>query len=238
MKNKLTEGLRPNDLKGMLQNIVSLDEYKSKIDDAAIVIAFYASSKEVAADANRFIQKSYVDLLDTEVSAAPNQEGYYLVFVELMMNTKTASSIANLCRELSSLTDDPNWRLQVRGEGKTEIIPIKQLQDTVTQKLHSLLESVLSSSGVHRIVIKESGIEAFNDTHSMKFVVRDQGSYDVVYRRNNLAESPVNMSSDALRGCRMIKGFLGADWNVECLGESYAVHNSTSNHLLLISFGN
>jgi galactitol-specific phosphotransferase system IIB component len=237
MKTKITEGLRPNDLKGMLQNIVSVDEYKSKIDDAAIVIAFYASSKEVAADTNRFIQKSYVDLLDTEVSAAPNQEGYYLVFVEMMLNNKTASAIANICRELSSLTDDQNWKLQVRGDNERKIVPIAQLQTEVAEKLHNLLESVLQPSGVQRIVVKESGIEAFNDTHSMKFVVQDQGSYDIVYARNNLAESAVNMSSDALRGCRMIKSFLGSEWNVECLGESYAVHNTASNHLLLISFG-
>jgi hypothetical protein len=237
MKKKITEGLRPNDLKGMLQNIVSIDEYKSKIDDSAIVVAFYASSKEVAADTNRFIQKSYVEILDTEVSAAPNQEGNYLVFVEMMMNSKTGASIANICRELSSLTDDTNWKLQVRGDGVSQYIPIEQLQTEVTQKLHSLLESVFQSSGIQRMIVTESGVEAFNDTHSMKFAIQDQGSYDVVFKRNNLSEQAVNMNPEALRGCRMIKGFLGPDWNVECLGESYAVHNNDLNHLLLITFG-
>ena len=237
MKKNISEGLRPNDLKGMLMNVVSVDEYKSKIDDAAIVLAFYASSKEVAADTNRFIQKSYVDLLDTEVSAAPNQEGYYLVFVEMMLNNKTAAAIANLCRELSSLTDDENWKLQVRGDNERKLVPIAQLQTEVAEKLHSLLESVFQPSGVHRIVVKESGVEAFTDTDSMVFVVQDQGSFDVVFDRNKLSEAAVNMSSDALRGCRMIKNFLGPQWNVECLGESYALHNTSSNHLLLISFG-
>lgn len=237
MKTKITEGLRANDLRGMLQNIVSVDEYKSKIDDAAVVIAFYAASKEVAADTNRFIQKSYVDLLDTEVSAAPNQEGDYLVFVEMMLNNKTATAIANICRELSSLTDDQNWKLQVRGDDDTTVVPIEQLQNVVAQKLHSLLESAFQPSGIQRIVVLESGVEAFTDTNSMKFTVEDQGSFDVVYARNNLAESAVNMTTEALRGCRMIKSFLGSEWNVECLGEQYAVHNTSSNHLFLISFG-
>jgi hypothetical protein len=233
---KITEGLRSNDLKGMLQNIVSIDEYKSKIDDSAMVLAFYAASKDVAADVNRFIQKSYVDILDTEVSAAPNQEGFYLVFVELMLNNKTASAIANLCRELSSLTSDENWELQVRGDDDHKVVPIAQLQTEVAKKLQSLLESVFLPSGVHTVVIKESGVEAFTDTDSMEFSVDDQGSFDVVFARNNLSEAAVNMSSEALRGCRMIKNFLGQHWNVECLGESYALHNTSSNHLLLISF--
>lgn len=233
---KINEGLRPNDLRGMMLDIVSIDEYKSKIDDAAIVIAFYAKNKEAANDANRFIQKSYVDLLDTEVSSAPDQKGHYLVFVELLLNDKTAKNIADLCHDLSSLVDNKQWSISIRGEDAPVTLSVEKLQHVIDAKLKGLVESVLKSSGVNKVTISENLITASSELHSMDFTLCDYGPYEAVYARNHLSEAAVNMNPDALRGSRILKGFLGREWSVECLGERYAAHNGNTNSLLLISF--
>ena len=81
--NFINEGLMKNDLAKLVLPIMSIDEYDSKIKDDAIVVAFYVTDKDPASDLNKFIQKSPVMLLDTEVSPAPNQDGFYLVFVEM-----------------------------------------------------------------------------------------------------------------------------------------------------------
>src|ERR1700748_2916530 len=85
---ELIEGLRENDLEGLVLPVISIDQFESKIDDDAIVVAFYVEYRDPAIDLNRFIQKSAVDILDTEVSPAPTEDGYFVVFVELMRDDK------------------------------------------------------------------------------------------------------------------------------------------------------
>ena len=79
----LNEGLRPDDLEDLVLPILSIDEYESKIEDDGIVVGFYTQYKDPANDLNRFIQKSAIDILDSEVSPAPTEDGYFIVFVEL-----------------------------------------------------------------------------------------------------------------------------------------------------------
>lgn len=231
----INEGLRANDLTGMVSRIVSIDEYESKIDDAAMVIAFYAANKDAAIDLNRFIQKSHVDLLDTEISAAPDQAGFYLVFVEMMLNAKTAKGISELCRELNSLIGSDQWEIRVRGDDSTEVLKIDELNTSISNKLQSLMNSNFDYSDVS---VDESIMCASDGVRTMNFSVDDQGRYDLVYERNNLSEAHINLSSEAVRGCREVKSFLGSQWSVDCLGARFAAHNQKTNKLLLLSFVN
>jgi hypothetical protein len=82
----LFEGLREGDLEGLVLPHLSIDEFETKLDDDAIVVAFHVLDRDPANDLNRFIQKGAVALLDTDVSPAPNEDGYYVVFVELERN--------------------------------------------------------------------------------------------------------------------------------------------------------
>lgn len=231
----VNEGLRKNDLVNMMSSMVSIDEYKSKIDDSAIVIAFYASSKDVAVDVNRFIQKSYVDLLDTEISAAPDQEGYYLIFVEMLLNDTTAKGISDICRELESLTGYDRWEIRVRGAGESEVVLSDAMAVMINTKLKQVVDDALSDSKVISTKMKENAFEAFNGVTSMSFLIQDSGSYDDVYSRNSLHESHINMSMAAIRTSREMKTFLGENWSVDCMGSMYVAHNRNTDSLLLLT---
>ncbi len=113
--SKLMEGMWAGDLADLVQPLISVDEYQSKIDDSAVAIGFYVSDKDAAEDLNRFIQKSPISLIDCDVSPAPDQRGYYIVFVEMELNDRFVSNVTSLLDEIGPLTDIDNWQMRVRG---------------------------------------------------------------------------------------------------------------------------
>jgi 23S rRNA U2552 (ribose-2'-O)-methylase RlmE/FtsJ len=120
-RSKLYEGMWSGDLADLVQPLISIDEYASKIDSDAIAIGFYVHDKDAADDLNRFIQKSPVSIIDSDVSPAPDQRGYYIVFVEFTYNDRLVSNISSLIEEVSPLVSIENWQMRVRNiEGLVE----------------------------------------------------------------------------------------------------------------------
>lgn len=231
---KLNEGLRKDDLIHMMTNRVSVDEYESKIDDSAIVVGFYANNKDVANDVNRFLQKSYVDLLDTEVSAAPDQTGYYMVFVEMLMNNKTAENIAALCRELCSLTQIENWEFSVRGHEDTHVVPLDEIQFELAEKVKELVESWLPDDTTTNVNVYENYIEMNGLCGALDFEIQDYGAMETVVARNKLDEAPINFKKYLGESYKNVKNILGESWQIDCMGDFISAYNTKNNRLLLI----
>ena len=219
---KINEGLRPNDLKGMVSSMLSIDEYDSKIDDAACVIAFYANNKEVAIDLNRFMQKSYVDILDTEISAAPDQNGNYILFIELLRNNKLPENIKNLCDELSTVTSSQVWEVAIRGVSENSTLKTDELTQYIKDNLiDNSKESKISS---------EMNSHLTQITDSLHLKVKDLGNYQVVYERNNLKQQHIEYNPNS----QHIQTLIGDIWTVDKLTECYAIHNVLNNMLILL----
>ena len=68
---KLFEGLRAGDLKDMVSNRVTIDQYKSKMgeDKSIVVLAFKVKDKFPAIDLMEFIEKGYNFVLDADMSS-------------------------------------------------------------------------------------------------------------------------------------------------------------------------
>lgn len=233
---ELNEGLRANDLRGMVQNVVSIDEYQSKIDERAVVIAFYVSDKHAADDLNRFIQKSHVELLDSEVSAAPDQKGNYMVFVEMPMNDKMPKYVAELCGDICSLASMTQWVVEVRGSDATEPLDPKDIEVVVRDAAQMNLHEFFSTSDLNDVALVESLWQASSTTNRIVFTVDDYGSFEQVVQRNRLNENAIDMSPDALRACRQFRSMLGNAWAVEKVGDRFAVYQDGLDAMLLITY--
>ncbi len=119
---KIFEGMWANDLEDLLQPLVSIDEYESKIDEDAIAVAFFINDRDAAEDLNRFIQKSAVPLIDSDISPAPDQRGYYLVFAELSANDRFVDNLCHLCEEVGQVGAITDWQMKMRGN--KDIVPL------------------------------------------------------------------------------------------------------------------
>lgn len=112
----LREGLQSNELDYLVLPLVSIDEYKSKIDDRkAIVVGFYVTESDPAYDLATFIEKGTTPVLDTDVSPAPTTDGYYLVFVELDRDDKFPERIVEIIDVLDNITNVEDWQFSPYG---------------------------------------------------------------------------------------------------------------------------
>lgn len=115
MHSNISEGLRKHDLDDLILPMISIDEFESKIgdDNEVIVVGFYALNKDPALDLSRFIDRSVEDILDTDISTAPTDAGYFMIFVEIMRDEKFAQTIINIVEEMHTLVNNDDWKFKV-----------------------------------------------------------------------------------------------------------------------------
>lgn len=106
----LNEGLDRHDLDYLVLPMVSIDEYDSKIDNRkAIVVGFFVAESQPANDLSGFIEKGRISILDTDVSPAPTEDGYYMVFVEFSRDDKFPAKLLSMIDELNNITNNEEW---------------------------------------------------------------------------------------------------------------------------------
>ena len=136
--------LQPNDLKTFVNEIFTIDSYKSKMgqDKEISVLAFEVLTQDPAKDLMNFIEKGYDFVLDADVSTGENRKGKYDVFVEIERDRHLPKNIGALLdanpfnvRDFSGVTEQRfvkeniiefgrhasgKFRMEVIEEGSTE----------------------------------------------------------------------------------------------------------------------
>lgn len=122
---KINEGLLAHDLDFTIMPLISIDEYRSKIDDRkVIVVGFYVTENDPAIDLAAFIEKGIVKVLDTDVSPAPTEDGYYLVFVELDRDDTFPKKLLKIINEINNITNIKQWEFSPLHSKQDENYPL------------------------------------------------------------------------------------------------------------------
>lgn len=139
----LNEGLEKNDLTDLIENTISIDQYKPKVgsDSEAIVIAFTVKYENPANDLADFISTSHIPHLDVESSTVPNQDGFFKVFIEFERNEKIISKILDLISHINKLTGDMKWKYLIFGNKQEKELSVNNLRSDIitSQKLYDKL---------------------------------------------------------------------------------------------------
>jgi hypothetical protein len=108
---QLNEGLRPLDLENLVNSLVEVDTYKSKMgeDRDVCVITFKVDDRAPAKDLMEFIEKGYDFVLDSDVSSGETNQGDYFVFVELPRSPRLAGQIKDITYGVKRLTGNSDW---------------------------------------------------------------------------------------------------------------------------------
>lgn len=125
--------LQPNDLKDFVNDIFSIDTYKSKMgqDKDISVLAFEVKDKEPAKDLMQFIEKGYEFVLDADVSAGENNHGRYDVFVEMERGQRLPKQIADILEEVGRLTGIEQWRFKYYKNHESMPFDVSTVESTV-----------------------------------------------------------------------------------------------------------
>lgn len=113
IQKTISEGLKFEDLKGLVDGMIVIDLYKPKIGDVedTVVVAFNVTYEEPAKDLADFIETSTVEHLDVEVSSAPDANGVWKVFVEFQRDHNLFEKIQEMLNNVDQITsrDNGTW---------------------------------------------------------------------------------------------------------------------------------
>jgi hypothetical protein len=236
---KIYEGMRSGDLADLVLPLLSVDEFESKLDeDECVVFGLYVHDKDAAADLNRFLQKSATQILDVDISPAPDQHGYYMVFLELMNNTRLPENMISILAELQALVDIDNdgWEMRVRNHD--ELVPFteKNLKNCLDDlKKHDKRNPIKEwfSTSVLRDVMFEDNLLILQGRERFVFEMVDFGKMASILDKHNLKEAPILNHIKHISRSNRIRTSLGEGWDVSLIGKHIAISNNFDDRVLL-----
>lgn len=235
-KNNLFEGLQEHDLDDLVLPLLSIDEFESKIDDDALVVAFYVQDQEPASDLNHFIQKGSVRFLDTDVSPAPDENGYFLVFVEFVRQPRAASDIISLVESMTNLTNVEEWSFKPYHHNKVLPLTEENIKKTIDLKnpdFDGNLKEFLIPSELDDMLIEGDTLLLKRNGRALKLQVVDFGPLDNIMEKHRLYVQSINFDNASIRNCRLVEGYVGFGWNVNQLRDHVLLVNPDQSHALL-----
>lgn len=211
--------LRPLVLKDLVYPIISVDEYTPKIDDSNIVVLFQVLDNfDAAYDLSSFIERSPVDVIDTEAAETPNVDGHYQVFVEFERNGEFPSKLIELMKSIENICPNPDWKLQMYGIND----PIDLDVDQITKDIELVSEKELKEFFDFAAV----NVEIVNESIKIKSVYGTELHYS---------------KSSGVVNENYVKSLLSEDMNLDgtrlsaVLGDSYDVLRSGNEYIVGIN---
>ena len=135
LKHQLGEGLEAGDLARLVDNRVTVDEYKSKIgsDEETAVITFKVQGKNPALDLVNFIEKSYDWVLDADSSSGELDDGTYLVFVEADREPVLAENLVTMFEDVGRLVekDLEDWTIANYKPARECSVDAEEISNTI-----------------------------------------------------------------------------------------------------------
>lgn len=125
--------LQTNDLRDLLDHVVEIDSYKSKMgaDEDIITIAFSTLTRESANDLSSFIERGYSFVLDADATVGEQSDGNYRVFVEIERNNHAAEQILELMSGVKSLSGISDMRFRYYKNFRSLDITQDNLEETI-----------------------------------------------------------------------------------------------------------
>lgn len=147
-------GSQAGDLIYLVDNILEIDSYKSKMgtDRDIVTLAFSVNGKEPATDLENFIEKGYPFVLDADVTSGEQSDGTYKVFVEIERNKDIGTQVMEIADGVGKLANVDNLRFRYYKNFKS-----KELTS------ENLIEEIPLDGESYDIKTKESHLENYKN---------------------------------------------------------------------------
>ena len=213
------------DLEGTILPNISIDEFKPKAgdDEDVIVVAFYLKDLGPAEDLNTFIQRGFIDTLDVEVSPSTDEDGNYLVFVEMSRDDTFPNKFQALLVDVGNLVDNTDWNIKTYYSNEktfkyndpmlyqyivlspADYVPKDEFK---MKKIKEAIEEFFSTSLVTNLTIDNNIVIIAGNGKKIIAEVIDVGDYDTVIGRNFLSESAFGVGQNPYEA-NVLTGILG-----------------------------
>ena len=172
-------GLTKDDLKYLVDNIIEIDSYKSKMgsDEDIVTLAFSVKGQDPAKDLENFVEKGYPFVLDADVSSGEQPDGTYKVFIEMERNKDISMQILEIADGVRKLADVENLRFRYHKNFKS-----KDLTD------ENINETIPLDADTYKAKIKEVQLENYKNYFSNSYAVSIELKDDVLTVKNTYAQ--------------------------------------------------
>jgi len=232
--------LKNGDLAGTILPDVSLDEFEPKAGDDVdvIVVAFYLNDEAPAADLNTFIQRGFIDTLDVEVSPNTDEEGRYLVFVEMSRDETFPSKFTALLKDVGNVSGNMDWQVTTYfSDGQSFAYNDPELYNYVIidpavyvpkdkfkmTKMKEAIGEFFNASLVRDLTIDGNVVTLAGNGGKIIAEVVDVGDYDTVIGRNFLSESAFRVGQNPYEA-KVLSSILG-NCQILPIGKYLCVNN-------------
>jgi len=229
-------GLKNNDLKDTLANLISVDEFESKTGAPyeIIVVAFHVIDELPAQDLSDFLEKSFIDIVDAEKSPNPNDKGHYLVFVEIKRNAEFFDNLHAIIKEVERLSGPVDWKISPYLDdniynykeqywknfvitnpseyiSKDDYLSSKQIQ--TEPQVEEDAKEFFKESGALEIVQEGKDIKIFGQTSSVTLSIVGWHDELDLMENETFKSIPFALNERRIELTRL-KGILGPNWDI------------------------
>ena len=221
-------GLLKNDLGHLVDKIIEIDSYKSKMgeDSDIVTLAFSVHGNEPAKDLENFIEKGYPFVLDADVTSGEQSDGTYKVFVEIERTKDISSNILEIADGVKKLAElesmkfryYKNFRSRDLDEENLAIIPVDQssYEIAINETQYENYKNFFTKSYAESIdMLGETLIIKNTYAQPMRFEVTDFG-------RDPMIEETINMKD--MGEVIFLSKVLG-DYNITKYGNTIVLTN-------------
>lgn len=173
--------LKNGDLHDLVDNILEIDSYKSKMgsDEDIITLSFSTKTKESAEDLAEFFEKGYTFVLDADATPGEQSDGTYKVFVEIEREKPAIDYIMELANGLENLTGMNNLKFRYYKNWKS--LPLNN---------DSLQEQLPLDRENYGVKVTESNMENYKNFFNRSFV-ESVDMWDDMIRIKKIYADPV-----------------------------------------------
>jgi hypothetical protein len=217
--------LKYEDLHGTILPTVSLDEFEPKAGDVneVIVVAFYLLDQDPAEDLNTFIQRGVIDSLAVEVSPNTDEDGRYLVFVEMERDDTFPNKFQALLKDVENVAGKIDWKVKTYLSDEREfafndpelynfviVNPEEYVSkdEFMKESLEEKVMSFLQDAHIMYCDFTGNTVTMGRGNKSIIAEVVDVGDYDTVIGRNFLTESAFRLTNTPIEAT-VLTGMLG-----------------------------
>ena len=214
--------LKHGDLKDTVLKRISLDEFEPKTGDEkdVAVVGFHINTEGAAQDLYNFLGGSIVETRDIEVSPNPNDDGYYMTFVEMDRTDELVENIQSLIAEIENVTGKLSWQIKTPymedylpldeadkyiQTDKEDYLTASEYKDKLEQELDKAnLESMqnenimefLQNSNLLDANINEGVLQLADARNSINLEIVSFGEGPNIMEELGINESAINLNPD------------------------------------------
>ena len=235
--------LQPNDLKTFVNEIFTIDSYKSKMgqDKEISVLAFEVLTQEPAKDLMNFIEKGYDFVLDADISAGENRKGKYDVFVEIERDRHLPKNIGALLDDVSKLAGIDEWKYRYYKNVESKAFTIEDAENDIpldgntyesmiNEYNQTELDRFFNKGVTEQKFVKDNVIEfGRHASGKVRMEVVEEGSTEELLTKYAGA---VSLDETSISEVMVLTKFMG-NYNIQKLGENLFFTNGNRTKILI-----